>query len=237
MATVSLLLFCCCAPFVPLPYAVSPAKDSSVPYPCMNRPCGCDSAEQCWRNCCCFSNQQKVEWAKKHSVTLPNYVLAAAKRESIASVSQEKPACPHCVQTQKSVVSTSSNSVLNCQTTNSKTKTKTAAKTPAVQQAGSAVKTRQQSPSDRCCESGTCASCDDSASTKVVQTTRKYLYGLSAQQCRGMQSLWLILSMSMMPEAVTVANASNADESYLQWTIPLLWECERAAPEPPPRLG
>jgi hypothetical protein len=29
------------------------AKDRSTPFPCMNRPCGCVSAEQCRKKCCC----------------------------------------------------------------------------------------------------------------------------------------------------------------------------------------
>ncbi|MFO0999901.1 MAG: hypothetical protein U0936_06175 [Planctomycetaceae bacterium] len=54
----------------------------SQPFPCQNRPCGCRSAEQCWKKCCCFTNSQKVAWAKANRVDLPDYVLAAAKKES-----------------------------------------------------------------------------------------------------------------------------------------------------------
>lgn len=77
-----LLLVCLCASFLPLP-VVNPAniKDTSTPYPCQNRPCGCRSAEECWRSCCCFSNAEKIAWAKSHGVKLPAYVFAAAARE------------------------------------------------------------------------------------------------------------------------------------------------------------
>ncbi len=79
-----------CAMLFPLPIASLPQnsaeKDSSEPFPCQNRPCGCRSAEQCWKKCCCFNNAQKVAWAKANKVTVPNYVLAAAKNESRTSV-------------------------------------------------------------------------------------------------------------------------------------------------------
>ena len=57
-------------------------KDLSQPFPCQNRPCGCRSAEQCWKKCCCFTNSQKVAWAKANGVSLPDYVMAAAEKET-----------------------------------------------------------------------------------------------------------------------------------------------------------
>jgi len=57
-------------------------KDLSQPFPCMHRHCGCRNAEQCWRGCCCFTNQQKLTWAKTNKVTPPEYVVAAARAEA-----------------------------------------------------------------------------------------------------------------------------------------------------------
>ena len=74
-----------CAMLFPLPIAPlpqnSPEKDSSEPFPCQNRPCGCRSADQCWKKCCCFNNAQKVAWAKANNVKVPEFVLGAAKKE------------------------------------------------------------------------------------------------------------------------------------------------------------
>ena len=73
-----------CAMLLPLPIAPLPQnsqeKDSSEPFPCQNRPCGCRSAEQCWKKCCCFDNSQKIAWAKANNVKVPDFVLAAAKK-------------------------------------------------------------------------------------------------------------------------------------------------------------
>src|SRR5262245_20930658 len=66
---------------IPLPQIATRDKDRSRPYPCMDHACGCASAEQCWRSCCCFTNREKVAWAAKQGVALPPYVIAAAQRE------------------------------------------------------------------------------------------------------------------------------------------------------------
>ena len=81
-----LALLCLAAILLPLPLSpiaqTNSGKDTSQPFPCQNRPCGCRSAEQCWKKCCCFTNSQKVAWAKANGVDLPDYVLAAAKKET-----------------------------------------------------------------------------------------------------------------------------------------------------------
>lgn len=78
-----------CAMLFPLPFAPpvphSTDKDLSEPFPCQNRPCGCQSAAQCWKKCCCFTDTQKVAWAKANNVKVPDFVLVAAKRELEAS--------------------------------------------------------------------------------------------------------------------------------------------------------
>jgi hypothetical protein len=39
-------------------------KDRSVPFPCMDSPCGCDTAEQCYTNCCCHTPTERLAWAR-----------------------------------------------------------------------------------------------------------------------------------------------------------------------------
>ena len=65
---------------VPLP-RLRLAKDLSQPFPCQNHRCGCASADQCWRGCCCFTNLQKLAWATEHGVQPPEYVYLAAAHE------------------------------------------------------------------------------------------------------------------------------------------------------------
>lgn len=80
--------FVLCAILLPMPVSLwstaGVEKDQSQLFPCQNRPCGCRSAEQCFKKCCCFTNTQKVSWARANGVELPDYVLVAAEKESAA---------------------------------------------------------------------------------------------------------------------------------------------------------
>lgn len=66
---------------VPVPRLAMPGKDRSQPFPCQDHGCGCASAAQCWKECCCFSNREKLAWAAKNGVEAPAFVRAAAERE------------------------------------------------------------------------------------------------------------------------------------------------------------
>lgn len=73
----------------PVPFPVTGSgqseKDLSQPFPCQNRTCGCCSADQCWKKCCCFTNRQKVTWAARNDLKLPQFVIDAATRETESS--------------------------------------------------------------------------------------------------------------------------------------------------------
>ena len=60
----------------PLPARVS--KDKSQPFPCQDHACGCQNAEECWRHCCCFTNEEKLAWARDHNVRPPEYVASTS---------------------------------------------------------------------------------------------------------------------------------------------------------------
>ncbi len=63
------------------PVASGPTKDRSKPFPCQDRPCGCMSAEQCMRSCCCFSAEYRLAWAAKYQLEVPPELLAAAEHD------------------------------------------------------------------------------------------------------------------------------------------------------------
>lgn len=82
-----LLLVTLFAALVPVP-VMTPhhgnGKDLSRPFPCQDRPCGCRSAEQCKKKCCCFSDKQKLAWAKLHRVEASEVLTGSAKSETVA---------------------------------------------------------------------------------------------------------------------------------------------------------
>ena len=43
-------------------------KDRSRPFPCMDKPCGCATAEQCFSNCCCNTPAELLAWAEAHQL-------------------------------------------------------------------------------------------------------------------------------------------------------------------------
>jgi len=66
---------------IPLP--LPSGKTSKEIYPCMNHHCGCQSAEECWRNCCCMTLEERLIWARENHVRPPDYVLAEARAKGI----------------------------------------------------------------------------------------------------------------------------------------------------------
>lgn len=56
---------------IPLPASIH--KETSQPFPCQDHPCGCQTAEQCWRNCCCFTPEQRWAWARARGIEPPAY--------------------------------------------------------------------------------------------------------------------------------------------------------------------
>jgi hypothetical protein len=67
---------------VPIPIRV--VKVSTTSYPCQSRPCGCDSADQCWEDCCCFSDTEKLAWAVANDIQPPAWFVR--KMNSVVSV-------------------------------------------------------------------------------------------------------------------------------------------------------
>ena len=72
-------------------------KDRSKPFPCMDRPCGCLNADQCWHSCCCFSMCEKLAWAEAHGIEPPAFVREAAAQEvAEAAASRHGPTVKCC---------------------------------------------------------------------------------------------------------------------------------------------
>ena len=166
-----------CSVGVPLP-AHSEKKPGAAPFPCQDCPCGCKDAETCWRDCCCFTNQQKLAWAQRNRVTPPAFVIAAAKREGCCAGKQGHACCE---------AKTASVGLA-------------AAKRPccAKREADCASSTSQ------CAAAGACSQCGDHSPSKdaTVPTERRSpgtVLLISKLRCGGIS-----LSVSMLPPSVVV---------------------------------
>ncbi|MEZ6122264.1 MAG: hypothetical protein R3C49_03685 [Planctomycetaceae bacterium] len=206
-AILLLLAVSCAAMVLPLPVLRTPEKDRSEPFPCMNNPCGCGSAEQCWKQCCCYTNRQKVEWAARNRVLVPDFVVAAAEEESRKSAAETAqaatPKCAHCE---------------HCKTTS-----------------GSSAQSRDTTVvADLHSDSPNCSAA--SGPTKQRRTEKRYTSVLLALECHGLSSLWQILSVSMLPNVVAIEEQGDpVTESSPLRSLRFLSR-DPVPPDPPPRL-
>lgn len=78
LALVCLLLLLLMITGLPVPR--SNGKDRSTPFPCMDSHCSCSTAEQCWKQCCCHTHEEKLAWAKRNDQPIPDYVAQVEDR-------------------------------------------------------------------------------------------------------------------------------------------------------------
>ena len=66
------------------------AKDRSRPFPCMDKPCGCATAEQCFTACCCHTPAERLAWARAHGLepaVLASLAARVARRDAAGATS------------------------------------------------------------------------------------------------------------------------------------------------------
>lgn len=80
----------------PLPVARQSKDISSRPFPCQARPCGCLTADECWKgDCCCFTLEEKLIWAEENGVEPPESVrpLVESRKGRSAPSEPKKASC------------------------------------------------------------------------------------------------------------------------------------------------
>jgi hypothetical protein len=70
-------------------------KDRSVAFPCMDRACGCQSAEDCWKSCCCTTKAERIAYVKKLGIAMPD-ALRDADENPAPRACCSKPATTEC---------------------------------------------------------------------------------------------------------------------------------------------
>src|SRR5437868_5903658 len=86
---------------LPLPAPFSKMKDGQ-PFPCQDHPCGCATAEDCWRHCCCFTAEERWAWARQHNIEPPAYAERPAEGSPLTAQMHE-PVHEGCIQCQTSI--------------------------------------------------------------------------------------------------------------------------------------
>lgn len=65
-------------------------------YPCENCPCGCASAGECWRRCCCHTPEERLAWAIENGVRPPSGV-GFTDAQWMAAANLVTPGRAHCL--------------------------------------------------------------------------------------------------------------------------------------------
>jgi hypothetical protein len=84
VAVVAALMYLAVASGVPLPVSNQASKSGEL-FPCATSGCGCNSAEKCWRSCCCHTLAERLAWAEKNGVKPPAFALAEASESGLDS--------------------------------------------------------------------------------------------------------------------------------------------------------
>jgi len=69
------------------------AKDRSTPFPCQDKPCGCNSAKQCFSSCCCHTPKELLAWARANGLE-PAVLTALTHRVASEDRAPHSPSSP-----------------------------------------------------------------------------------------------------------------------------------------------
>ncbi len=51
------------------------SKEVKERFPCEDCPCGCPTAQFCWDQCCCHTDEEKLAWAHENGIESPIFLL------------------------------------------------------------------------------------------------------------------------------------------------------------------
>ena len=225
------VLLSLCAVLLPLPLAPllhpGTGKDLSKPFPCQKRACGCQSADQCWKKCCCFTNSQKVAWARANKITLPDFVLVAAKTEE----SRDTKLC------KLKLCETKTSELI----TNHPDAKSGHCELQATSSVPCCTRKAQNALMRRCCEDKLCkhARCTSSeaASNSDQRRSAKWILTMIAAECQGQGMFLLNLPLVVVAEWSTIPAPPQRERADIRRP-----ESERLStgsltpPTPPPKI-
>lgn len=190
---------------------------SATAYPCQHGRCGCATAEQCWRSCCCKSLEERLAWARENHVTPPAFVLRQlAETEALAATTPQTTASPKgCCQHQHGDAEVQK---IICDRRSPRPEAK------------SACNAAWQASSNSCC-----SHCGDAAKATKQPPTTTWFCVVDAAKCSGIHSLWIALGTVIAPPA----NVDNENELSLAGmvspAIQYRYAVSLSPPFPPPR--
>lgn len=183
---------------------------SATAYPCQHGRCGCATAEQCWRSCCCKSLEERLAWARENHVTPPAFVLRQlAETEALAVSKHQETASPNTC----------------CKHQHGDAEIEKA----ACDRQSPRPETGQASPKSCCSHSG------DAAKTAKQSSTTTWFCVVDAAKCSGIHSLWLALGTVIAPPANVDYENELSLTGMVSPAIQYRYAVSLSPPFPPPR--
>jgi hypothetical protein len=213
----------------PLPAVV---QKSGAPFPCQHHACGCVNAEQCWRDCCCFTPQEKLAWARENHVTPPTYAELALDASQLA----EHDGHEHGDQGHSSC------HVLSVDV--SKKSPRQAAAPHGASRSCCASHSAAADVPPKVAKSRGCGGCkkalggDESCKVDSPddEKTVRFVSGDAWRRCRGLPTMWITTGAALpLPASVRWQFSWDVVE-WLSTSTPALYDGCLAPPIPPPRV-
>ncbi|MBI1314114.1 hypothetical protein GC176_22700 [bacterium] len=66
---------------IPVPVSVVESSNTGQ-FICQGHGCGCQTAANCWKSCCCFSPKKRLEWAAKNQVQVSDTLADHLRRDA-----------------------------------------------------------------------------------------------------------------------------------------------------------
>jgi hypothetical protein len=207
-AGVTLIAYLAAALGLPLPAAARRAADQQ--FPCQNHPCGCLTAEECWRHCCCFTPQERWAWAEEHHVQPPAYAerpssqgWRTARLRDSKERQPQRPAGGSCCSKQ------------------------TGCPTQATQPTKSCHHCRPQPHPGQPADQSRCA-----AKGKL-----RWTLAVAALKCTGHATLWISTGAALPPSPPLVWRPFLEAGGWLSWRHDCRTDLSSKPLDPPPRMA
>lgn len=200
---------------VGIPVPVASLNHAGQAFPCQAHGCGCDSAEHCWRRCCCHTLSERLAWAKRNQVEVPVDWLPV---ERSTAVTASAPAKPTATKRLARPAAAASNELCGSASTTSPLLANTA------------------KPKPSCCSHKHAE--PEQAAELAPPTIRTVLFSaVAARQCQGQGNLWAVVGASLAPPVQvnwTVEWPYVEQLCSITTSVP---SCAFAPPVPPPRAA
>ncbi len=192
-------------------------KDRSQPFPCMDSPCGCTTAAQCFESCCCHTPAELLAWATQRSLSID--VLQSLQRR-VAGDGSAHAATPPLAACGELTADEAACGACCCEAA------------PAPETVACCSERDAEAATGSCCE----AMVMETGSSDVVPLSKRMVVLQAMRACGGLASEWLACGCAPLPEPTCVEPLRRQAERRICLDESPILRTHCVEP-PPPRVG